>query len=83
MRSPGGRPLQTRPDTGGYSPAALPSHLPGPGERLSEIAAILADGLMRLRTRQSSGMLPGEADFSLDTLGQQSGAVAGKEGDTL
>jgi hypothetical protein len=50
--------------------------------RLDEIAEILALGLTRLRARKSSGLLPGEPDFSLGSLGQQSGAVAGIEGDT-
>jgi hypothetical protein len=53
-----------------------------PAERLSEIAEILATGLTRLRARKSSGLLPREPDFSLGSLAQQSGAVAGKEGDT-
>jgi hypothetical protein len=51
-------------------------------ERLAEIAEILAVGLTRLRARKSSGLLPGESDFSLGTLAQQSGAVAGNKGDT-
>jgi hypothetical protein len=50
--------------------------------RLGEIAEILAAGLMRLRARKSSGLLPGEQDFSLETLARQSGAVAQIEGDT-
>jgi hypothetical protein len=55
---------------------------PSSAERITEIAEILAAGLMRLRARKSSGLLPGEPDFSLGTLGQQSGAVAVTEGDT-
>jgi hypothetical protein len=51
-------------------------------EHLDEVADILANGLVRLRARKSSGLLPGESDFSLGTLAQQSGAVAGIEGDT-
>ena len=51
-------------------------------EYLAEIAEILAAGLTRLWARKSSGLLPREPDFSLGTLAQQSGAVAGKEGDT-
>jgi len=51
-------------------------------ERLAEIAEILAAGLQRLRARKSSGLLPGEPDFSLETLARQSGAVAEIEGDT-
>jgi hypothetical protein len=51
-------------------------------ERLDEIAEMLAAGLMRLRARKSSGLLPAGADFSLGSLAQQSGAVAEIEGDT-
>jgi hypothetical protein len=51
-------------------------------ECLAEIAEILATGLMRLRARKSSGLLPGEADFSLEILARQSGAVGEIEGDT-
>ena len=51
-------------------------------ERLDEIAEILAAGLQRLRARKSSELLLRESDFSLGPLGQQSGAVAGIEGDT-
>jgi hypothetical protein len=51
-------------------------------ERLAEIAEILALGLMRFRARKSSELLPRESSFSLGSLGQQSGAVAGIEGDT-
>jgi hypothetical protein len=36
--------------------------------RLTEIAEILVAGLMRLRARESSTFLSGEADFSLETL---------------
>jgi hypothetical protein len=55
---------------------------PSTAERLSEIAEILAAGLIRLRARKSSGLLPGEPDFSLGSLAQQSGGVAITEGDT-
>jgi hypothetical protein len=51
-------------------------------ERLDEIAEILAAGLQRLRARKSSGLLPGERDFSLGSLARQSGGVAATEGDT-
>jgi hypothetical protein len=51
-------------------------------QHLDEVAEILATGLMRLRTRKSSGLLPGEPDFSLGTLAQQSGGVVESEGDT-
>jgi hypothetical protein len=49
---------------------------------LSEIAEILALGLMRLRARKSSRLLPTGADFFLGSLARQSGAVAEIEGDT-
>jgi hypothetical protein len=52
-------------------------------ERIAEVAEILAAGLMRLLARKSSRFLPGEADFSLETLARQSGAVAEIEGDSL
>jgi hypothetical protein len=42
-------------------------------ERISEIAEILALGLMRLRTRQSSPLSPHVGESSLDCLGHQSG----------
>jgi hypothetical protein len=44
--------------------------------RLTEIAEILAEGLMRLRARKSSQLLPNRADFFLGSLARQSGAVA-------
>ena len=50
-------------------------------ERLTEIAEILATGLMRLRARKSSGLLPTGADFFLGSLARQSGAVTEVEGD--
>jgi hypothetical protein len=52
-------------------------------DRINEIAEILSAGLMRLRARKSSGLLPGNGDFSLETLARQSGAVAEVEGDSL
>jgi hypothetical protein len=42
-------------------------------ERLSEIAQVLAAGLMRLRARQSSSQYAEFGEGSLDCLGQQSG----------
>jgi len=42
-------------------------------ERLSEMAQILAAGLMRLRARQSSSQFAKFGEGSLDCLGQQSG----------
>jgi hypothetical protein len=51
-------------------------------ERISEIAEILAAGLMRLRARKSSGLLHIGADFFVGSLARQSGAVAEREGDS-
>lgn len=42
-------------------------------ERLTEIAEILAAGLMRLKARQSSALSPEYGESSLDYLGHQSG----------
>jgi hypothetical protein len=50
-------------------------------ERLAEIAEILAAGVMRLLARKSSIFWSGEANFSVETLARQSGAVAEVEGD--
>jgi hypothetical protein len=58
------------------------SDSPSTDDRLDEIAEILAAGLQRLRARKSRGLLPGESDFSLGPLGQQSGGVAVSEGET-
>ena len=58
------------------------NHEPDAAERLDEVAKILAAGLMRLRARKSSGLLPTGEDFLLGTLARQSGAVAELEGDT-
>ena len=51
-------------------------------DRLAEIAEILATGLMRLRARKSSELLPRETGFLVEPLGQQSGAVARPEWDS-
>jgi len=51
------------------------------GERIAEIGEILAAGLMRLRARKSSGLLPRGADSFLGSLARQSGAIAELEGD--
>jgi hypothetical protein len=51
-------------------------------QRITEIAEILAAGLMRLRARKSSGLLPARADFFVGSLARQSGAVAEFEGDS-
>jgi hypothetical protein len=50
--------------------------------RLTEIAEILAAGLMRLRAQKSSQLLPNRADFFLGSLARESGAVAEREGDS-
>jgi hypothetical protein len=73
-----GRPTAHRLDAADRSPICAAE----PEARLTEIAEILAAGLMRLRARKSSALLPGEQDFSLETLARQSGAVAEIEGDT-
>jgi hypothetical protein len=59
------------------SPAVMAAN-----ERLAEIGEILAAGLVRLRARKSSGLLPTGADFCVGTLAQQSGPVAEIEGDS-
>jgi hypothetical protein len=60
--------------------SALPV-VQAPEQRLVEICDILAVGLMRLRARKSSQLLPTGADFFLGSLARQSGAVAEVEGD--
>jgi len=47
--------------------------LMSPPERLAEIAEILAAGLVRLRARQSTPLLPDHGESSLDCAGDQSG----------
>ena len=42
-------------------------------ERLDEIAEILAAGLMRLKSRQSTRLSPDGRESSLDCAGHQSG----------
>jgi hypothetical protein len=59
----------------------LTATLLDPRQRLTEIGELLAAGLMRLRARKSSGLVPRDQDFSLETLARQSGAVAKFEGD--
>ena len=49
-----------------------------PAERLTEIAAILAAGLLRLQGRKSSPNLPAARDSSLDCEGNSGGDVAAK-----
>jgi hypothetical protein len=44
-----------------------------PAERLSEIGEILALGLIRIRARKSSPILPTSGEISLDILADQSG----------
>jgi hypothetical protein len=55
----------------GANPTA-PGRL-GPQERLDEIAEILATGLMRLQSRQSSQLSTDRGESSLDCAGSQSG----------
>ena len=43
-----------------------------PAERLAEIAEILAAGLMRLKSRQSTPLSPDGGESSLDCAGHQS-----------
>ena len=45
-------------------------------ERLAEIAAILAAGLVRLRARQSSGLSRGPENSCVDFTANQSGGVS-------
>ena len=47
--------------------------LMSPAERLAEIAEILAAGVVRLRARQSTPLLPPAGESSLDCAGEQSG----------
>jgi hypothetical protein len=54
------------------SNAVAPEHMSA-DERLSEIAEILAAGLMRLRARQSSSLSADRGEGSLDYPGHQSG----------
>jgi hypothetical protein len=52
---------------------AIRPDLMSPAERLAEIVEILAAGVVRLRARQSSPLLPAGGDSSLDYTGDQSG----------
>jgi hypothetical protein len=54
------------------SNAVKPDHLTD-GERLTEIAEILAAGLTRLRARQSSSFSADLGESSLDCTGRPSG----------
>ena len=49
-------------------------------EKVGEIAAILAAGLLRLQSRKSSSNLPAPSDSSLDCEGNSSGDVAAEVG---
>jgi hypothetical protein len=57
--------------------ALKPEHMT-PGERLDELAAILAVGLMRLQARQSSLLSAVPGDSYLDLMPNQSGHVSVK-----
>lgn len=50
-----------------------------PDERLAELAAILAAGVIRIYGPQSSEKPPDSADVSLDFMPGQSGPVAKRE----
>jgi hypothetical protein len=52
---------------------ALRPDLMSPAERLVEIVEILAAGVVRLRARQSTSLLPSPGESSLDCAGDQSG----------
>lgn len=53
---------------------------PDTAERISEVAEILALGLMRLLARKSSELSPAAGETSLDFPGQQSGHPTPLEG---
>ena len=53
--------------------SALRPDLMSPDERLDEVAEILAAGLSRLRSRQSSALAADAGESSLDCAGDQSG----------
>jgi hypothetical protein len=50
-------------------------------ERIAELAAILADGFMRLNQAKSTPILPLFGESSLDFDADQSGAAETKRGD--
>ena len=54
------------------SNALHPGHMTA-DERLAEVADILAAGLMRLKSRQSTPLSPHGGESSLDCAGHQSG----------
>ena len=54
-------------------PNSLHPDLMSPAERLAEIVEILAAGVVRLRARQSTLLLPPPGESSLDCAGDQSG----------
>ncbi len=54
-------------------PNPIPARSLSAAQRLSEIAEILAAGLMRLRARKSSQISPDGGESSLDCAGTQSG----------
>ena len=54
-------------------PNASRSGLLTPSQRLSELAEILAAGLMRMRARKSSELCPDTRESSLHFSGHQSG----------
>ena len=60
-------------------PNPLPSGCMSAGERLDEIAEILAAGLMRLRVPQSSHLSRHDGESSLDCFANQSGYAEAPE----
>jgi len=56
--------------------AVSPTDSDSAHQRLGEIAAILAAGLLRLQSRKSSPNLPAPGDSSLDCEGNSGGDVA-------
>ena len=59
-------------------PNSLHPDLMSSAERLAEIAEILAAGVVRLRARQSTPLLPDHGESSLDCAGDQSGHANSK-----
>jgi hypothetical protein len=54
-------------------PNAIDAERMTPDERIAEIAEILAAGLMRLKSRQSTPLSPDGGESLLDCAGYQSG----------
>ena len=67
-----GKP-QDRTNADTLLPNPLSADCMSAAERLDEIAEILAAGLMRLKSRQSTPLSPDGGESSLDCAGHQSG----------